>query len=81
MLTSVEGDYREGKVELSELPEDVGDGTRVIVTFVEPHSVAPQERGIDEEQAARLRDNLAALAEDWESPEMGVYDDYDAARA
>lgn len=81
MLTSVEGVYRDGKIELSELPGDVGEGRRVIVTFVEPRSVALQERGIDEEQAGRLRDTLAAFAEDWESPEMGVYDDYDVARA
>lgn len=81
MLTSVEGVYRGGKIELSELPEDVGEGRRVIVTFVEPRGVALQERGIDEGQTVRLRDSLAAFAEDWESPEMGVYDDYDAARA
>jgi hypothetical protein len=81
MLTSVEGVYRDGKIELSELPEDVGEGRRVIVTFVEPRGVALRERGIDEARAAKLRDSLAAFAEDWESPEMGIYDDYDAARA
>ena len=81
MLTSVEGVYRGGKIELSELPEDVGEGGRVIVTFVEPRGVALRERGIDEARAAKLRDSLAAFAEDWESPEMGIYDDYDAARA
>jgi hypothetical protein len=38
-------------------------------------------RGIDEVGAAELRTRLAAFAEDWDSPEMGLYDDYDAARA
>lgn len=81
MLTSVEGVYRDGKVELYELPEEIGEGRRVIVTFVESPSVALRDRGIDEEQAAKLRESLASFAEDWESPEMEVYNDYDAARA
>ncbi len=81
MLTSVEGVYRDGKIELSELPGGVREEMRVIVTFVEPRGVPLGPRGIDQAQAAKLRDNLAAFAEDWESPEMEVYDDYDAARA
>ena len=32
-------------------------------------------RGIDEQQAAELRARLGAFAEDWNSPEMDVYDD------
>ena len=80
MLTSVEGVYRDGKIELSELPDDVREEMRVIVTFVEPRRVALLERGIDETQAAKLRGNLAAFTEDWESPEMEDYDAYDVAR-
>lgn len=83
MLISVEGIYRDGKIELSELPSEVRDEMRVIVTFVEPHSpsrVSLAERGIEEARAAKLRDSLSAFAEDWESPEMEVYDHYDAAR-
>ena len=38
-------------------------------------------RGINLEQAELLRASLAAFAEDWESPEMSVYDDYDSATA
>jgi len=37
--------------------------------------------GIDEAQAADLRARLATFVEDWESPEMNIYDDYDAAKA
>ena len=40
-----------------------------------------RERGIDEAQAAEMRARLASFAEDWESPEMNVYDNYDEERA
>lgn len=81
MLKSIEGVYRNGKIELVETPSDVRDETRVIVTFLEPRSVNLRARGIDEAQAAELRARLATFAEDWESPEMDIYDDYDAAKA
>ena len=74
MLKSIEGVYRNGKIELSEQPTDIVDETRVIVTFLEPKS-------IDEQQAADLRARLESFAEDWESPEMNIYDDYDAAKS
>lgn len=80
-MKSVEGTYRNGKVELSELPDDVPEEAPVIVTFVEPGRVDLERRGISEAQAAMLRDSLIAFAEEWESPEMGAYDDYAAARA
>ena len=35
MLKSVEGVYRDGKIELTEFPGDVRNDTRVIVTFLE----------------------------------------------
>lgn len=38
-------------------------------------------RGIDVRQAREVRASLASFAEDWDSPEMKSYDDYDAARA
>jgi len=38
-------------------------------------------RGIDTHAAAELRGSLQQFAEDWNSPEMSVYDDYDAAKA
>ncbi|MYK18379.1 hypothetical protein F4055_09485 [Candidatus Poribacteria bacterium] len=40
-----------------------------------------RERGIDEAQAAEMRARLASFAEDWESPEMSVYDNYDEEKA
>jgi len=39
-----------------------------------------QQRGIDEMQAADLRVRLSQFAEDWDSPEMDIYNDYDAHR-
>ena len=57
------------------------DGTPVIVTFLSSDSVDLQERGIDRAQAVGLRAQLATFAEDWESPEMNVYDKYDETKS
>ena len=75
MVKSVEGVYRDGKVELIE-PIAEAEGSRVIVTWVRPAaSIDLRERGIDESQAADLRQRLAPFAEDWDRPEMNVYDE------
>ena len=81
MLTTIEGVYRGGKIELAEIPHDVNEGTPVIVTFVPSSPIDLQTRGIDAAQAADLRARLTTFAEDWESPEMSIYDNYDAAKA
>jgi len=81
MLRSVTGVYRDGKIELAEAPDNVLNETRVIVTFLESGLIDLRARGIDEVQAADLRARLRTFAEDWESPEMDAYDDYDAAKA
>lgn len=73
MLKSVEGVYRDGKVELCEPAPADAEG-RVIVTFLAAGSVDLAERGIDAAQAADLRHRLGAFAEDWDRPEMDVYD-------
>ena len=72
-LQTIEGIYRDGKVELLEAPADV-DVARVIVTFLAEDSVSLSERGIDETQAANLRGRLGSFVEDWERPEMEAYD-------
>jgi hypothetical protein len=75
MVKSVEGIYRNGKVELVE-PLTEAEGSRVIVTWVHPaETVDLRERGIDESQAADLRRRLAPFAEDWDRAEMAVYDE------
>jgi hypothetical protein len=81
MLISVQGVYRDGKIELIEQPSNVPDEARVIVTFLEAGGIDLRTHGIDEEQAAELRAQLATFAEDWDSPEMSIYDDYDAVKA
>ena len=73
MLKSFEGVYREGKIELLESPPPDMEG-KVIVTFLSAGSVDLAERGIDERQAADLRQRLKPFAEDWDQPEMDVYD-------
>ena len=81
MLKSVAGMYRNGKVELTEAPVNVPNETNVIVTFLEAGPIDLQTRGIDEAQAADLRARLKTFTEDWDSPEMDIYNDYDAAKA
>ena len=81
MLNSIEGIYRKGKVELAEVPSNINDDTRVIVTFLKSDSIDLRKRGIDEAQAADLRGRLSTFAEDWNSPEMDIYDDYDPTRS
>ena len=74
MLNSIEGIYRNGKVELSELPPAEAEGP-VIVTFLAVRkTVYLADRGIGQQQAADLRGRLASFAEDWQQPEMDVYD-------
>lgn len=33
--------------------------------------------GVDEQQAAELQSRLSSFAEEWNSPEMNIYNDYD----
>ena len=74
MVKSVEGVYRNGKVELME-PLAGAEDLRVIVTLVQPvKPVDLGERG-DESQAADLRRRLAPFAEDWDRPDMSAYDE------
>jgi hypothetical protein len=81
MLTAIQGVYRGGKIVLQTVPSNVREETPVIVTFLQPSRIDLQRRGIDETHAADLRVRLGTFAEDWESPEMDVYDDYDGAKA
>ncbi len=74
MVKSVEGIYRNGKVEVVE-PIAAAEGSRVIVTWVHPpETVDLRERGIEESQAADLSRRLTPFAEDWDRPEMAAYD-------
>lgn len=81
MLTTITGVYRGGKVELSETPREAQEGASVLVTFLPSNSVNLRDRDIDEARAADLRARLTSFSEDWESPEMSIYDNYDAAKS
>ena len=73
MLKSIEGIFRQGKVELLEAPPSDMEG-KVIVTFLDAGSIDLEDHGIDRHQAADLRHRLKPFAEDWDRPEMDVYD-------
>lgn len=81
MLTTVEGIFRDGKIELTEIPQNVSEDTPVIVTFLTGNYVDLQSRGVNRRQALELRERLAGFAEDWDSPEMDIYDRYDEAKS
>lgn len=72
MLT-IEGTYKDGRVELSKKPDEI-DEARVLVTFL-VSEMDLSELGIDELQAAELRAKFATF-EDWNEPEMDIYNDY-----
>jgi hypothetical protein len=81
MLTSVEGIYRDGRIELTEQPEKAVEGTRVIVTFLKSEEIDPESQGMNQTEADTLQAGSASSAKGWSNPEMSVYDDYNAARA
>jgi hypothetical protein len=75
MLKSVEGVYRDGKIELLETPTDIKEG-RVIVTFLPKNGLIDlRALGISEAQAAEMRRRFQSMEEEWNRPEMDVYDD------
>jgi hypothetical protein len=73
MLKTVTGVYENGQIELAETPQVTGRA-RVIVTFLDDAGVDLRAHGIDEEAATDLRWRLNTMAEDWDRPEMSVYD-------
>ena len=75
MLTTVQGVYKDGKIELLEPAPEMTEA-RVFVTFMptaKPINLA--ERGISPQEAAEMRFRLGGLVEDWEDPAMHVYND------
>jgi hypothetical protein len=75
MLKTVEGVFKNGKVQLNELPPDVQEA-RVLVTFLPARGERDLEAaGLTEAEAADLRFRFEAFAEDWDRPDMDVYND------
>ena len=44
-LLTVEGIYKDGRIELAEPPGEIGEATRVLVTFLPSAGPAPESRG------------------------------------
>ena len=78
MIQTVEGIFRNGRVELLEAPQDVQEA-RVIVTFL-PVVAPGGEPTFTPEEFAELRGKLAAWEDDWHAPGMEAYDDYETRR-
>lgn len=64
VLRTLEGICQNGKVELREVPSDVCDGARILVTFLKPQDIDLRVCGIDEGCAAELSARLATFVED-----------------
>ena len=72
MLT-IQGTYKNGRVLLTELPENVEE-SEVLVSFLATREINLAQCGIGERQATELRSKLNAISEDWKAPEMDIYD-------
>lgn len=72
MLT-IEGIYKNGQIILTETPVEINE-SKVLITFLDTKEINLQKRGIDKSQASELRAKLSPMAEDWNSPEMDIYD-------
>ena len=75
MPDSVQGSFRDGRIELLDSPpSDAGD--RVLVTFllIEKGRVHLRSRGLGPHDATDLRRRLATFEDDWNRPEMDLYD-------
>ncbi len=80
VLQTIEGTYENGAIRLDGEAPPV-QRAKVLVTFLGASgSIDLAPLGIQPAQAAELRARLASFAEEWNQPEMDVYDDYDAAR-
>lgn len=78
MLT-VEGIYRNGKIELLETVSEVRQA-KVLITFLETSDIDLKTLGIGREEARELREEFATF-EDWNDPALDVYNDYDNAKS
>ena len=74
MLKTVAGLYKDGQIELFECPPEVGE-SRVLVTFLAAEGLIDlPARGVSTAAAADLRARLRTFADDWDRPDMDVYD-------
>ncbi len=81
MLNSVTGNYINGQIKLNKCPPNIQEGTEVIVTFITSDDIDLSSQGISQEDAQKLRNNLKTFADDWNSPDMSIYDNYEQNKA
>ncbi|PDV97444.1 hypothetical protein [Candidatus Chloroploca asiatica] len=79
MFRTLQGVFRNGKIELVEHGDEIANETPVFVTIL-PVGLDLAAYDLDQAQAADLRARLAVFAADWDQPEMDVYNDYDTAK-
>ena len=72
-VLTVEGTYENGKVRITKKPARV-KRARVLVTFLPAGQIDLRARGIDRKQARELRARVKTFADDWNRPEMEIYD-------
>lgn len=72
----ISGVYRNGKIELAELPPNISEA--VVSIFFYP-DISLSELGINKRAASELREKFSTFT-DWENSEMDVYNDYDLAK-
>ena len=68
---TIEGHVENGQIILDQAVA-LPDGMKVRVELLSASDL--NEHGINEQQAADLRQRLKPFAEDWDRPEMDVYD-------
>jgi len=78
-MITVEGIFKDGKVELLEAVS-APKQSKVLITFLENTDIQLSSLNIGQEQAAELRNKFASF-EDWNDPALDIYNDYDNARS
>lgn len=73
MLKAVQGIYRDGKIELAELPPEIKEA-RVVVTFLPAEEDQPGKPPLTDAEINELRWKLQAWEDDWNAPGMESYD-------
>lgn len=77
MLKTVTGIYDKGQIIVEKYPDNIKEGTSLIVTFLETPNIDLKSREINQEEAQNIRDNLVVFADDWNREEMDIYDNYE----
>lgn len=74
-LKTVDGIYREGNVQLREVPGGIVDGTPAIVTFLTRELAFDRPLATEDSAKAAMLPALAKFATGWHSPELEIYHD------